>query len=203
MAGSGPFVVIRHADPAVDGDADIKWSDYFASRDPSLLRFHPGKQPVEFYCRPLTVSERREVKIRRDSEGRSTPMSREMAFRLGVMKVLRLPREGGEARDWERPDDKKAMTDAMLELFGDSTIEDVGSVIEARSFLDLDQRLVCPLLGISVLVQAGQRLRPVEPTSDSSSSLPSKPDPAATPTASTSPSDSQPTAESGGATATG
>lgn len=201
---TGPFDVVRIVDPAIDANAEIDWETYYRERDPKLLRYYPGREPVVFHCRPLTISERREVKVRRDAEGLSTPMSREMAFRLGLVRVLRLVREDGSARDWERPEDggkkARAISEEALELFGDTTIEDVGGVIEARSFLDRDQPLVCPLLGISQLGQTHLRVHRAVLMRASSSSPPSRPEAEGQPPVT--PPSSPAGGGSGGATAT-
>lgn len=206
--GTGPFMVVRVADPAVDqGPGATNWGEYYKSRDPKLLTMLPGKQPVEFWCQPLSVAERREVRARRDAEGNSTSASREHAFRYGLTRVLRLVHRDGGVRDWMRPDDKSGKShpipDDAMEPFGDTTIEEVGGIIEARSFLDGDQRLVCPLLGISQAALTHLMLHRAAPTSGSSSSPLLKQGPAES---ATTPGGTQPLSPagdaSGGATAT-
>lgn len=204
---TGPFMVVRNADPAVDGNAETDWVAYYADRDPKRLTYLPGMTPVEYWCRPLSMAERREVRARRDANGESTSASREHAFRLGLVRVLRLKYADGGTRDWHRPDDKSGVSrpipDDAMEPFGDVTIEEVGAIIEARSFLDHDQPLVCPLLGTSQRALSHLLHHRAEQTKGSSSSARSKPEAAATATTPDAAATSSPAGDApGDATAT-
>lgn len=171
---TGPFDVVRLADPAVDDDAKIDWKTYWAERDPKLLVYFQGKQPAVFRCRPLSWTERRQVRALRDADGQETPESNILAFRMGLESIARWTHADGTLRDWHRPDDgsgqRKPIPDSAMEAagFGDATLIDIGGVIEARSFLDRDQPLFCRLPATSQRVQTHQALLRAGWTSDTS-----------------------------------
>jgi hypothetical protein len=202
-----PFTVVRVHDPAIDqsDDSGVDWQAFFADRDPARLRYLPGQLPMVFHCRPLTQPERREVMNLRVG-GESSYESRERSFAYGLIRVERHVDDDGTVRPWERPDaggaKAKPLGDAGLGHFGTTTIDEIGGVVEARSFLDRDQPLLCPLLATSALAfKATGRLHAARTSQSADRSDSSKQPPAATPPASPPPS---PAGEGcGDATATG
>jgi hypothetical protein len=167
-----PFIVVRCADPAIDhsDESTTDWARFYDDRDPKRLSYLPGLRPVEYHCRPLSQSERREVKSLH-IRGESTYESRERAFAYGLIRVVRFVREDGGTEDWVRATSANgrvtAMGDAALAHFATSSIEEIGGVVEARSFLDRDQPLMCPLLPTSQLaLMAIGRLRAAQKRAD-------------------------------------
>ncbi len=178
---SQPFTVVRVYDDAIDqsDEAGTDWQAFFADRDPKRLTYLSGKKPTVFHCRPLTQPERREVKNLQVS-GESTYESRERAFAYGLVRAEMHVHDDGSQRDWQRSDTggqrAKPLTDAALAHFGTDTIEEIGGVIERRSFLDRGQQLLCPLLPTSALAfRATGRLHAERMSQSAALSAPNKP----------------------------
>ena len=207
LNSTAPFDVVRVSDPAIDrsDEAAIDWSAFFQDRDTKHLRYYVGEQPVVYHCRVLSQAERREVMGLRE-RGESTYESRERAFAFGLIKVTRHTRSDGGIGDWIRPQDStggkaRALGDAGLGQFGTNTIDEIGGVVEARSFLDRDQPLLCPLLPTSQLALTAAGLHHAARMKRSAaSSVLSSPLPEAAPPRTQ--SDSPDGAASGDATAT-
>ena len=98
MNGTGSFQVIRVYDPAIDYDAipQQDWDAFISNRDVSLLGEHwiEGRRPVVFHCRPLTQSERRDVRGKADAD------KAERAFAFAVQRVDHLPTHDGGRISW-------------------------------------------------------------------------------------------------------
>lgn len=159
------FETIRVSDAAIDFENEkIDWEMFYNERDARKagVTFVDGVMPTMFYCRVLTISERREVAALRVN-GESSYASRERAFSYGVLRVSNLTHKDGHAGEWTRPNDggtrARPLTDAALDTFGGTTIDEIGGVIELRSFLDPGTPLVCPLLATSQRAALAQSLR--------------------------------------------
>lgn len=147
MSGSGAFRVVRVYDPAIDFDSisQATWDEYITTRDVDLIdgKWYPDQQPVMFWCRPLTLSERRDVLARPESE------RNERAFAYGVTRVDNLYVVGGGRRQWMRPESgakPRPLSDQALEAFAADDVIHVGQVVISRSFSSPDRPLFVPLL---------------------------------------------------------
>lgn len=175
MDGTGTFQIIRVYDPAIDFDAipQDDWDRYVSTRDVKLLGEHwiEGSRPVVFHCRPLTQSERRDVRGKADAD------KAERAFAFAVQRVDNLPTRGGQRLAWVRPSDggkPRALSDDALAQFAEEDVQHVGMVIIAASFSAPDRQLFVPLRDTCrdalTAVAVEYRRRRAAPTSASSSS---------------------------------
>jgi hypothetical protein len=175
MNGTGSFQVIRVYDPAIDFDAipQQDWDAFISNRDVSLLgeRWIEGRRPVVFHCRPLTQSERRDVRGKADAD------KAERAFAFAVQRVDHLPTHDGGRISWTRPSDggkPRALADDALERFAEEDVMHVGTVIIAASFSAPDRQLFVPLRDTCrdalTAVAVAYRRRPAAQTDPSSSS---------------------------------
>ena len=184
MDGTGSFQVIRVYDPAIDFDAipQDDWDRFISNRDVKLLGEHwlDGQRPVVFHCRPLTQSERRDVRGKADAD------KAERAFACSVQRVDNLPTRGGQRLAWIRPADggkPRPLADDALAMFAEEDVQNVGMVIIASSFSAPDRQLYVPLRDTCrdalTAVAVEYRRRRVAQTSASSSSVESSEPPKA------------------------
>ncbi len=171
--GTEGFRVIRVYDPAIDYDsiAQKKWDEFVQTRDADLLEGHffPGKSPTIFHVRPLSQTERRDVR------GKSESDRFERAFAFCVTRVENLATDDDGHEPWTRPNDgakPRPLSDDALSRFAEEDILHVGAVIVAASFSSPDRPLFVPLLGTcrdaltaAALVVVRSRRPPAEPTS--------------------------------------
>lgn len=148
MAGTDPFAVVLAADSAIDYAAS-DMSKYVAERDLDALVYLDGEQPTVYWCRPLTLQERREVRNKASDADKY-----EAAFVRGLVRVERLLHDDGQRRDWVKTDDRsgksKPIPDSALErYFDEGAVQEVGMVIWVRSFLARGSQGFYPLPDIS------------------------------------------------------
>lgn len=152
--GSGPFKVVRACDVVEFITAD-DFKTYLHGRDFSILKFEADKPPTIWHCRHLTLAERREVRNKS-----SLSDMHEAAFVRGLMKVTNL-----DGKEYHRPTDSagkdRIIPDKDLEsLFDEAMVQEIGSVVHMKSFLDRTTTPDYPLPAIcqSALVGVLSRL---------------------------------------------
>ncbi len=181
MRGTGSFPVVLLSDPAIDYAAS-NFEAFLRERDPAHLVYHEGEQPTVFHCRVLTLQERRDVRNKASDADRH-----EAAFVRGLEKVDAVRNASSDRPGWYRSTTKdgkqRNVPDSDLEdIFSESQVQEVGSVIWHRSSLPLYQgcAVTYPLLDISQRALMVNRPRSaVAPTQSASD----KPHPAEPPQA--------------------
>ena len=137
---SESFEIIRVYDPSITNDGS-EIAEYATNRDTSVLKFSDEKKPLVFVCRPLTRSQRRRVR-----EIENQFLAFEMAFRFALVSIRNHP--SGDKYPRAREENSSApLTDRDLDALGigDTDIEEVGSVVFAKSFLAQGLELRCQL----------------------------------------------------------
>lgn len=180
---SKPFVVIPVTDPAIDWEATETahlsngglpgraMTEYRIRYDVGMLRFLDGQQPARYHVRPLTRKER--VAVRREGEPQD---QYDLAFRMCLLRAENAPMMSGSRGAYARQEDEGAkgrpIPEGDMERFVDENVQEVGSAIWARSFLDpfSDHVLPLPHTSLSGLTSRYYRPSRVEQTSDSQSS---------------------------------
>lgn len=160
MSNASETILLR--DPSIDWDAmrdnGCDELDFAQHRDLEKVVFYQGEEPTLFSFRRLRRSQVNWVK-----RGLTDVEQRERAFATGVLQV-RGPLAPG--RDWRpRGIDKPrfvAMSDAELDEFEWSDIQDIGSVILAASELPFGSALLCPVPPSSVSAWRAERRRRAE-----------------------------------------
>lgn len=167
---TGPFRVVSIYDPAIDLES-TNLVEYVRTRDVGALKFYDGARPTVFHARVMTLSERRAARSCATDADRY-----EHAFKTCLQRVDDLVYENtGERRSWVRAGDdgakQRPIDDASLEQhFAESDIQEIGSVIWARSFFSRAAPLHCPPLDTSLLALRGRTPHPAALTRDTSSS---------------------------------
>ena len=176
QTGTGPFKIVRCADPAIEDPVGLNALKYSTTRDFSLLSFAPDAKPTVFHGRPLTISEQRAVR-----NCVSDADKYEAAFVRGLVKVDDLVREdGGQPMQWVRPTDHsgkdRVIPDSVLEEYFDgATVQEIGMVIYYRSFLARTPGAYFPLPDICRAAAQATLFRRAVRMNDSSSSAATKP----------------------------
>jgi len=136
----GAFRVASVLDPALDLLAmGENLRDYIQKRDESLIKTKPGQSPTWFHLRRIPTS----VFMRYVSEATSDADRRRRAFQASVKEVTNLTTPEGETAFKWTPSgtiDSKGgpmpfVSDADLEAFFPSQVDEIGAIAEARSFL--------------------------------------------------------------------
>lgn len=145
------FPTVRIYDPAIQPWDHIrktgtKLVDWGRERDMAKLVTYPGATPVVFHCRRLTRSQMLFV-----SKAPDEVTQHDRAFALGVIGVDRPEQPpwkpaGVGARDYF------AMSEAELESFEFTDIQEIGGVILTRSRVPLDLSPVYPVQPSSLAV---------------------------------------------------
>jgi hypothetical protein len=162
---TGGVAVIRIFDPAVAvHDVGIKeeWNAYALTRDPALIPkiTLAGQVPTTFHVQKATRKGMRHIRAGADAADRN-----ERAFAVCVSKVAAL-RVGDRRTDIDVPDHDGAepMSDAILERFAESDIQEIGSVAYGMSFLAPDLPPHYPPPPTSWRALEALMSRPVAPT---------------------------------------
>ncbi|MFA7295714.1 MAG: hypothetical protein WC211_00845 [Dehalococcoidia bacterium] len=156
-------------DPAIDRDAmgaafDAHFGRFGAAeiaragtRDPSLIKFHPGKRACKFVLRPLTLAERFDCDAVVSTEHR---LARALGYAL-VRAELHAPMSATAtilfARDTQ-PGFTLEMLTELMGLVGVETIYEIGAVAYTRSRLGPFDVPFAPLLLTSAQRQVTQLL---------------------------------------------
>ena len=137
LFSNAPFEVVCPFDPAID-NAGSDLDNYAEVRDMKFLKFTPGKEPTVYVIRRLPGH----IDSVIGSQASSDFSRYQLSFMAGVIAVKNLYGTDGAFYPAWKPtwcstldSDAQSMTQAEFNLFPRDEVQDIGSVVWARSDL--------------------------------------------------------------------